>query len=180
MRIACGVLSQPGIHAHLRLRCRVQCESGTFHGSAAGYAAIDSRTQFSSRRDGGNDDSFSRTRQLGLELGSILLIFTGQAWNMTFSFYSSLKNIPAEMREVARVYRWSWWQRFVQMEMPFATIGLVWNSMMSVAGGWFFPDGLRNVRAWRSRSTSSPGTGFLPANRGECRRHTRDSFGASW
>jgi NitT/TauT family transport system permease protein len=78
------------------------------------------------------------TRQLGLELGSILLIFTGQVWNMTFSFYSSLKNIPAEMREVARVYRWSWWQRFIQMEMPFATIGLVWNSMMSVAGGWFF------------------------------------------
>jgi NitT/TauT family transport system permease protein len=78
------------------------------------------------------------TRQLGLEMGSILLIFTGQVWNMTFSFYSSLKSIPAEMREVARVYRWSWWQRFVQMEMPFATIGLVWNSMMSVAGGWFF------------------------------------------
>ena len=78
------------------------------------------------------------TRQLGLELGSILLIFTGQVWNMTFSFYSSLKNIPAEMREVTRVYRWSWWQRFIQMEMPFATIGLVWNSMMSVAGGWFF------------------------------------------
>ena len=78
------------------------------------------------------------TRQFGLELGSILLIFTGQVWNMTFSFYSSLKSIPREMREVAEIYRWSWWQRFVQMELPFATIGLVWNSMMSVAGGWFF------------------------------------------
>src|SRR6204780_3643033 len=78
------------------------------------------------------------TRQLGVELGSILLIFTGQVWNMTFSFYSSLKSIPAEMREVARVYRWSWWQRFTQMELPFSVIGLVWNSMMSVAGGWFF------------------------------------------
>lgn len=77
-------------------------------------------------------------RQLGLELGSILLIFTGQVWNMTFSFYSSLKSIPQEMREVARVYRWSWWQRFTQMELPFSAIGLVWNSMMSVAGGWFF------------------------------------------
>ena len=73
-----------------------------------------------------------------MELGSILLIFTGQVWNMTFSFYSSLKNIPREMREVAVVYRWSWWQRFTQMELPYATIGLVWNSMMSVAGGWFF------------------------------------------
>jgi NitT/TauT family transport system permease protein len=78
------------------------------------------------------------TRQLGVELGSILLIFTGQVWNMTFSFYSSLKSIPLEMREVAEVYRWSWWQRFTQMEFPYAIIGLVWNSMMSVAGGWFF------------------------------------------
>jgi NitT/TauT family transport system permease protein len=78
------------------------------------------------------------TRQLGVELGSILLIFTGQVWNMTFSFYTSLKSIPREMREVAQVYRWSWWQRFVQMELPYSVIGLVWNSMMSVAGGWFF------------------------------------------
>jgi NitT/TauT family transport system permease protein len=78
------------------------------------------------------------TRQLGVELGSILLIFTGQVWNMTFSFYSSLKSIPREMREVAEIYRWSWWQRFTQMELPYSVIGLVWNSMMSVAGGWFF------------------------------------------
>jgi len=78
------------------------------------------------------------TKQLGVELGSILLIFTGQVWNMTFSFYSSLKSIPREMREVAEVYRWSWWQRFTKMEFPYAIIGLVWNSMMSVAGGWFF------------------------------------------
>jgi NitT/TauT family transport system permease protein len=78
------------------------------------------------------------TRQLGMELGSILLIFTGQVWNMTFSFYSSLKSIPREMREVAEIYRWSWWQRFTQMELPYSAIGLVWNSMMSVAGGWFF------------------------------------------
>jgi NitT/TauT family transport system permease protein len=78
------------------------------------------------------------TKQLGVELGSILLIFTGQVWNMTFSFYSSLKSIPREMREVAEVYHWSWWQRFTQMEFPYAIIGLVWNSMMSVAGGWFF------------------------------------------
>jgi NitT/TauT family transport system permease protein len=78
------------------------------------------------------------SRQLGVELGSILLIFTGQVWNMTFSFYSSLKTIPQEMREVSRIYRWSWWQRFMQMELPYSAIGLVWNSMMSVAGGWFF------------------------------------------
>jgi NitT/TauT family transport system permease protein len=77
-------------------------------------------------------------RQLGVEAGAILLIFTGQVWNMAFSFYASLKSIPNEMREAARIYHFSWWQRFVQVELPFAAIGLVWNSMMSVAGGWFF------------------------------------------
>jgi NitT/TauT family transport system permease protein len=77
-------------------------------------------------------------RQLGVEAGAILLIFTGQVWNMAFSFYASLKSIPNEMREAAKVYRFSWWQRFVQMELPYSVIGLVWNSMMSVAGGWFF------------------------------------------
>jgi len=77
-------------------------------------------------------------RQLGVEAGAILLIFTGQVWNMAFSFYASLKSIPNEMREAAKVYGFSSWQRFIQMELPFAAIGLVWNSMMSVAGGWFF------------------------------------------
>jgi NitT/TauT family transport system permease protein len=77
-------------------------------------------------------------RQLGVEAGAILLIFTGQVWNMAFSFYASLKSIPNEMREAAKIYRFSWWQRFTEMELPFAAIGLVWNSMMSVAGGWFF------------------------------------------
>jgi NitT/TauT family transport system permease protein len=77
-------------------------------------------------------------RQLGVEAGAILLIFTGQVWNMAFSFYASLKSIPNEMREAAKVYGFSWWQRFVEMELPYSIIGLVWNSMMSVAGGWFF------------------------------------------
>ncbi len=76
-------------------------------------------------------------RQLGVELGTILLIFTSQVWNMTFSFYASLKGIPNEMREAATIYRFSWWQRFTQLELPSSAIGLVWNSMMSVAGGWF-------------------------------------------
>jgi NitT/TauT family transport system permease protein len=76
--------------------------------------------------------------QVGIELGSILLVFSGQAWNMAFSFYSSLKSIPREMHEVAEVYRWSPWQRLVQMELPFGAIGLVWNSMISVASAWFY------------------------------------------
>ena len=78
------------------------------------------------------------SRQLGVELGSIILIFTGQVWNIAFSFYSSLKTIPRDLREAAIIYRFSAWQRFLELDLPFSTIGLVWNSMMSVAGGWFF------------------------------------------
>ncbi len=77
------------------------------------------------------------SRQLGLELGSIILIFTGQVWNIAFSFYSSLKAIPRELREATRIYRFSRLQRLLQLELPFSTIGLVWNSMVSFAAGWF-------------------------------------------
>ncbi len=75
--------------------------------------------------------------QMGIEMGVILLIFTGQVWNLAFSFYSSLKSIPREMIEATRIYRYSAWQRFWQLEMPYSAIGLVWNSIVSVAGGWF-------------------------------------------
>jgi NitT/TauT family transport system permease protein len=74
----------------------------------------------------------------GLELAAVVMIFTGQAWNMTFSFYRSVRAVPAVQLEVARHYRFSWWQRFRQVELPASVIGLTWNSMMSMAGGWFF------------------------------------------
>ena len=78
------------------------------------------------------------TRQLGVEMGAIILIFTGQVWNMAFSFYSSLKSLPKELGEASRIYGFSTWQRFWQLELPYSAIGLIWNSMISVAGGWFF------------------------------------------
>ena len=74
----------------------------------------------------------------GLELASVLMIFTGQAWNMTFSFYHSLRSLPRDLSEVATLNRFGWWQRFRWVELPFSAIGLIWNSMMSMAGGWFF------------------------------------------
>jgi len=77
------------------------------------------------------------TRQVGLELGAIVLIFTGMVWNMAFSFYASLKSIPRELREACSINRFSPLQRAFQLELPFAAIGLVWNSMVSVANGWF-------------------------------------------
>ena len=116
------------------------------------------------------------TAQLGVELGSILLIFTGQVWNMAFSLYSSLKNIPREMQEAAQLYRLSWWQRFRQLELPYAAIGLVWNSMMSVAGGWFslmacemFVLGNRDLRL--------PGLGSYLQTAANAGRYARDRLG---
>ncbi len=79
-----------------------------------------------------------RGSNVGLELAAILMIFTGQAWNMTFSFYYSLRSVPHDQQEAATLYRFNWWQRLRWVELPFATMGLVWNSMMSMAGGWFF------------------------------------------
>src|SRR6201996_823889 len=93
------------------------------------------------------------SKQIGIELGAILLIFTGEVWNMAFSFYSSLRSIPRELREACNINRFSAWQRLFQLELPYATIGLIWNSMVSVASGWFFlmvcemfPVGSRNFR----------------------------------
>ncbi len=80
---------------------------------------------------------FPRTN-VGLELACIVMIFTGQVWNMTFSYIASLRSIPNELREVARIHRFSFWKRFRTVEVSSSVIGLVWNSMMSMAGGWFF------------------------------------------
>jgi NitT/TauT family transport system permease protein len=75
---------------------------------------------------------------LGVECASIFAIFTAQAWNMTFGFYHSVITIPAELQEAATVYRMNRWQRFTKVELPSSAIGLMWNSMMSFGGGWFF------------------------------------------
>ncbi len=79
-----------------------------------------------------------RQSNIGLELASIVMIFTGQAWNMGFSFYHSLCTVPEDMRQVSRTFRFNWWQTYKWVEVPYSAIGLIWNSMMSMAGGWFF------------------------------------------
>lgn len=106
---------------------------------------------------------------IGIEFGSVLLIFTGMVWNMAFSFYHSLLTIPEELTEAARAFRLSWWQRFISLDLPAAVIGLVWNSMMSWAGGWFF---LMATEAFTlgKESFTLPGLGsylFAAANNGD-------------
>lgn len=77
-------------------------------------------------------------RQWGVECAAIFAIFTSQVWNMTFSFYQSLKTVPNDLYEVSRQFKFSAFHRFVRLELPFAMPGLVWNMMMSMSGGWFF------------------------------------------
>jgi NitT/TauT family transport system permease protein len=78
------------------------------------------------------------TRVAGAECAAIFAIFTSQAWNMTFSFYQSLRTTPRDLEEVARSFHLTAWQRFWKLEVPFSMPGLIWNMMMSMSGGWFF------------------------------------------
>ncbi|UAC72698.1 ABC transporter permease [Burkholderia contaminans] len=78
------------------------------------------------------------SRVLGAELAAIFAIFTSQAWNMTFSFYQSLRTVPRDLSEVSRGFHLTSWQRFWKLEVPFSMPGLIWNMMMSMSGGWFF------------------------------------------
>jgi NitT/TauT family transport system permease protein len=103
---------------------------------------------------------------LGLELASIFVIFTSQAWNMTFSFYHSLISQPTELDEAARMYRLTKWQRFWKLDVPSSMIGLVWNMMMSMGGGWFFLTASEAVTVFirgRGISESLPGMGSYMA-----------------
>ncbi|WP_426410153.1 ABC transporter permease [Bradyrhizobium ganzhouense] len=75
---------------------------------------------------------------LGAELASVFAIFTSQAWNMTFSMYQSMRNVPKDLEEATESFHLSGWQRFWRLDVPFAMPGLIWNAMMSMSGGWFF------------------------------------------
>jgi NitT/TauT family transport system permease protein len=75
---------------------------------------------------------------LGVELAAIFALFTSQSWNMTFSFYQSLRTVSADLVEVSRSFHLTAWQCFWKLDVPFAVPGLIWNMMMSMSGGWFF------------------------------------------
>jgi NitT/TauT family transport system permease protein len=77
-------------------------------------------------------------RVLGAELACVFAIFTSQAWNMTFSMYQSIRNVPKDLEEASQSFHLSGWQRFWRLDVPFAMPGLIWNTMMSMSGGWFF------------------------------------------
>ncbi len=106
--------------------------------------------------------SLAPGRVLGVEFASIFLVFTSQAWNMAFSFYQSLRTVPAELQEVADSFRLSPWMRFWRLEVPFAVPGLLWNIMLSMAGGWFFVVGAEAI-AVGTTTIALPGVGSYVA-----------------
>ncbi|MDR6407392.1 ABC transporter permease [Paraburkholderia sp. 22099] len=97
-------------------------------------------------------------RVLGAELAAIFAIFTSQAWNMTFSFYQSLRTVPRDLDEVSRGFHLTSWQRFWKLEVPFSMPGLIWNMMMSMSGGWFFVVASEAITVG-NRSITLPGIG---------------------
>jgi NitT/TauT family transport system permease protein len=99
---------------------------------------------------------------LGAEFAAIFAIFTSQAWNMAFSFYQSLRTVPPDLEEVARSFRFTAWQKFWRLEVPFAMPSLIWNMMMSMSGGWFFVVASEAI-AVGSHTVSLPGVGSYVA-----------------
>jgi len=99
---------------------------------------------------------------LGAEFAAIFAIFTSQAWNMAFSFYQSLRTVPADLEEVARSFRFTTWQKFWRLEVPFAMPSLIWNMMMSMSGGWFFVVASEAI-AVGNHTVSLPGVGSYVA-----------------
>lgn len=113
-------------------------------------------------------------KRIGVELASIILIFTGQVWNMAFSYYHSVSTVPRDMIEVAKVNHFSKFYKFLRIDLPFSSIGLVWNSMMSVAGGWFFLMACE-MFVVKGKDFRLPGIGSyiqLAANQGEMQKVT--------
>lgn len=112
---------------------------------------------------------------VGVECAAIFAIFTSQAWNMAFSLYQSLRTLPAELVEAARVFQLSGWQRFWRLELPFAVPGLLWNMMMSMSGGWFFVVASEAISV-SNQSIRLPGIGSYIALAIEA----RDLAGIAW
>src|ERR1700746_3571099 len=101
-------------------------------------------------------------RVLGAELACVFAIFTSQAWNMTFSMYQSMRNVPKDLEEATKSFHLSGWQRFWRLDVPFAMPGLIWNTMMSMSGGWFFVVASESITVGNTTVTL-PGVGSYVA-----------------
>ena len=126
------------VHVRLRLRRRQEPRARARSCCRCSTSCSRSRCSGSCRSRSPASSRCFRAACSGVECASIFAIFTAQAWNMTFGFYHSLVTIPPDLQEAASVYQLNRWQRFTKVELPSSAIGLIWNSMMSFGGGWFF------------------------------------------
>lgn len=74
----------------------------------------------------------------GLEISCILMIVTGQVWNLVFAYYESQRSLNSELKEYSKIIRLTPFERLSKLDIPSALGPLVYNGMMSMAGGWFF------------------------------------------
>lgn len=109
--------------------------------------------------------------RIGVELAAVLLLFTSMAWNLLLGFYQSLSTIPHDLQDVSKTFRLSPWKRFWVLELPAGAIGLVWNSIISVAGGWFFLISIESFELG-NRDFKLPGMGSYLAMAAETSNYT--------
>lgn len=93
---------------------------------------------------------------LGPNLASVVLIFTSMAWNMVFGVYESLKTLPTDLKEAADTFHLKGWLRFRRVLFPATVNRLVYNSVLSWTGGWFF---LVEAEIFTTNGKGLPGIG---------------------
>jgi NitT/TauT family transport system permease protein len=114
---------------------------------------------------------------IAAELASIILIFTSQAWNLTFAWYQSQKTVPKDLREAAVNFQFNWWLRFTKLDAPFAAIGFVWNSIMSWASTIGFSMNTLSIRTGFKSDTRLQGPPIAGA---EAKPTHQYSIGITW
>jgi len=92
----------------------------------------------------------------GPNLASVILIFTSMSWNMVFGVYESLKTVPSDLREAADTFGLKGWLRFRRLLFPATVNRLVYNSVLSWTGGWFF---LVEAEIFTTNGAALPGIG---------------------
>jgi NitT/TauT family transport system permease protein len=95
---------------------------------------------------------------VGPNAASIILIFTSMSWNMVFGVYESLKSLPNELREASDSFGVGGWQRIRRVLLPATVNRLVYNSVLSWTGGWYFLVAAEFIST-SSSSTVLPGIG---------------------
>jgi len=75
---------------------------------------------------------------LGVEVAAVFLIFTSMFWNLAFGVYESLITLPEDLRLAASTLGLHGPLRWSRLVLPAVIPGLLYNSLVSWANGWYF------------------------------------------